>query len=104
VNFTVDIRAMHDEGREAIVSEFSRQVNQICDVRMVNCTIERKHAADAAHCDSELSLQLKQAAHSIMTKMPTKIQGEEPVLMSGAGHDAMAISHLTEVTISCSSD
>lgn len=42
VNFTVDIRAMHDEGREAIESEFSCQVNQICDVRMVNCTIERK--------------------------------------------------------------
>ncbi|THU72866.1 hypothetical protein C4D60_Mb04t16730 [Musa balbisiana] len=94
VNFTVDIRAMHVEGREAIESEFSCQVNQICDVRMVNCTIERKHTADAAHCNSEFSLQLKQAAHSAVTKMPTKIQGEVPVLMSGAGHDAMAISHL----------
>ncbi|CAL9051268.1 unnamed protein product [Musa acuminata subsp. burmannicoides] len=29
--------------------------------------------------------------------MPTKIQGEVPVLMSGAGHDAMAISQLTKV-------
>ncbi|RZR70865.1 hypothetical protein BHM03_00001990 [Ensete ventricosum] len=86
VNFTVDIRAMDDDDRGAIVSEFSRQVYQICDNRMVNCTIEHK-----------LSQQLKQAAHSTVEKMPRKIKGEVPMLMSGAGHDAMAMSHLTKV-------
>lgn len=54
------------------------------------------------HCDSELSQQLKQAAHSTVKKMSRKIQDEVPVLMSGAGHDAMAMSHLTKVIISCS--
>ncbi|KAJ8470404.1 hypothetical protein OPV22_024747 [Ensete ventricosum] len=97
VNFTVDIRAMDDDDRGAIVSEFSRQVYQICDNRMVNCTIEHKHTAEAVHCDSELSQQLKQAAHSTVEKMPRKIKGEVPMLMSGAGHDAMAMSHLTKV-------
>lgn len=42
VNFTVDIRAMDDDDRGVIVSEFSRQVYQICNNRMVNCTIEHK--------------------------------------------------------------
>ncbi|CAL9772546.1 unnamed protein product [Musa acuminata subsp. burmannicoides] len=97
VNFTVDIRAMDDDDRGAIVSEFSRQVYQICDNRMVNCTIEHKHTAEAVHCASELSQQLKQAAHSTVKKMSRKIQDEVPVLMSGAGHDAMAMSHLTKV-------
>ncbi|WOL18846.1 hypothetical protein Cni_G27643 [Canna indica] len=64
---------------------------------MVNCTIERKHTADAVHCDSGLSVQLKRAAHSTMNKMPGKFNGQVPVLMSGAGHDAMAMSHLTKV-------
>ncbi|XP_042473555.1 probable allantoate deiminase isoform X1 [Zingiber officinale] len=97
VNFTVDVRAMDDEAREIVVSEFSRQIYQICDNRMVNCTIERKHNAEAVHCDSELSRQLKQAAHSTMKKILGKNIREVPILMSGAGHDAMAMSHLTKV-------
>ncbi|KAG6520102.1 hypothetical protein ZIOFF_017134 [Zingiber officinale] len=96
VNFTVDVRAMDDEAREIVVSEFSRQIYQICDNRMVNCTIERKHNAEAVHCDSELSRQLKQAAHSTMKMLGKNIR-EVPILMSGAGHDAMAMSHLTKV-------
>ena len=56
-----------------------------------------QHDAQAARCDSELSLQLKDAAHSAVRKMATDIQWDVPVLMSGAGHDALAISHLTKV-------
>lgn len=42
VNFTVDIRAIDDEARKSIVSEFSNQVYRKCEQRIVNCTIERK--------------------------------------------------------------
>ena len=48
-------------------------------------------------CDSELSSQLKSAAYSALRKMAGDIQDEKPTLMSGAGHDAMAMSHLTKV-------
>ena len=48
-------------------------------------------------CDSELSSQLKSAAYSALKKMASDIQDETPALMSGAGHDAMAMSHLTKV-------
>ncbi|ONK76311.1 uncharacterized protein A4U43_C03F26270 [Asparagus officinalis] len=97
VNFTVDIRAVDDLIRESIVFEFSNRINKVCENRMVNCTIDRKHDAEAAHCSSELSLQLQNAAHSAVKKMDTDIQGGVPVLMSGAGHDAMAMSHLAKV-------
>lgn len=56
-----------------------------------------QHDANAVICDSELSSQLKSAAFAAMKRMRGEIQSELPILMSGAGHDAMAISHLTKV-------
>lgn len=110
-------------GREAVIYEFSNRMHQICDRRSVSCTVERKvwcfhirifslvgsiicnllcyqsfqHDANAVLCDSELSMQLKSAAYSAVTRLTSEIQFEVPVLMSGAGHDAMAMSHLTKV-------
>ncbi|TYJ99299.1 allantoate deiminase isoform X1 [Cucumis melo var. makuwa] len=80
VTFTVDLRTIDDIGREAVIYEFSNQ-----------------HDANAIISDSELSSQLKSAASTALKKMVGEIQEEVPVLMSGAGHDAMAISHLTKV-------
>ena len=48
-------------------------------------------------CDSELSSQLKSTAYSALRKMAGDIEDETPTLMSGARHDAMAMSHLTKV-------
>lgn len=57
-----------------------------------------QHDAGAVICDSELSSQLKSAAYSALKRMDGDIQDEVPTIMSGAGHDAMAMSHLTKVT------
>ncbi|KAM5552444.1 hypothetical protein ABKV19_027005 [Rosa sericea] len=97
VTFTVDLRAIDDMGREAVVCELSNRLYQICDRRSVSCTIDRKHDANAVICDSELTLKLKSAAYLGLKRMTGSVQDEVPVLMSGAGHDAMALSHLTEV-------
>ncbi|XP_021300199.1 allantoate deiminase 2 [Herrania umbratica] len=97
VTFTVDLRAIDDVGREAALYELSNRTYQICDRRSVSCIIERKHDANAVICDPELSSQLKSAAYSALNRMMGEIQDEVPVLMSGAGHDAMAMSHLTKV-------
>lgn len=56
-----------------------------------------QHDADAVMSDPQLSLQLKSAAQSALKKMTGEVQDEVPVLMSGAGHDAMAMAHLTKV-------
>lgn len=98
VVFTVDIRAIDDMGREAVIYELSNRMYQICDRRSVSCIIERKHDAGAVMCDDELRQQLKFAADSALKRMSdNQFLDEVPVLMSGAGHDAMAISHLTKV-------
>ncbi|KAG2607812.1 probable allantoate deiminase [Panicum virgatum] len=97
VNFTVDIRAMDDQVRETIVTSFSRLVLQRCDDRLVDCRVEHKHSAPATPCDPELTSQLKLAARSGVSAMPGRSVAETPVLMSGAGHDAMAMARLTKV-------
>ncbi|XP_048229005.1 allantoate deiminase 2 isoform X2 [Ricinus communis] len=97
VTFTVDLRAMDDMGRDAVLYELSNRIYQICDRRSVSCIIERKHDAQAVSCDPELSSQLKLAANAALKRMTGEIQDDIPTLMSGAGHDAMAMSHLTKV-------
>ncbi|PRQ54573.1 putative allantoate deiminase [Rosa chinensis] len=97
VTFTVDLRAIDDMGREAVVCELSNRLYQICDRRSASCTIDRKHDANAVICDSELTSKLKSAAYLGLKRMTGSVQDEVPVLMSGAGHDTMALSHLTMV-------
>lgn len=64
-----------------------------------------QHAAAATPCDAELTSQLERATRSTISSMATaaalpgvrRAGGETPVLMSGAGHDAMAMARLTKV-------
>ena len=42
VTFTIDLRAMDDVGREAVLYELSNRMYSICDKRSVSCVIERK--------------------------------------------------------------
>uniref|UniRef100_A0A0C9S7V2 allantoate deiminase n=1 Tax=Wollemia nobilis TaxID=56998 RepID=A0A0C9S7V2_9CONI len=101
VTFTVDIRAKEDDTRELIISEFNNRVHQTCDKRSVSCSIERKHDASAVECHRDMNFQLQNAARIAMQNLPLlhmcKALDVVPTLMSGAGHDAMAISHITKV-------
>ncbi|KAK4347529.1 hypothetical protein RND71_033868 [Anisodus tanguticus] len=65
--------------------------------RSVFCNVERKHDANAVVCDPGLSTQLKSASYAALRRITGEDTGDVPVLMSGAGHDAMAMSHLTKV-------
>lgn len=56
-----------------------------------------QHDANAVSCDGELNSHLKSAAYAALKRMTGEDIGDVPVLMSGAGHDAMAMSHLTKV-------
>ncbi|KAK9223341.1 hypothetical protein WN944_011783 [Citrus x changshan-huyou] len=86
-----------DDGRETVLYELSNQLYQICEKRSVSCIVERKHDANAVMCDADLSSQLKSASYAALKRMTGATQHEIPVIMSGAGHDAMAMSHLTKV-------
>ena len=42
MTFTVDLRAIDDMGREAVIYELSNQMYKICEWRSVSCIIDRK--------------------------------------------------------------
>ncbi|CAI9772772.1 unnamed protein product [Fraxinus pennsylvanica] len=93
------IRAMDDLGREAIIYELSNRTYQICDWRSVFCHVDRKHDANALICDQGLSLELNSTAYAALKRLTGENPDDVLVLMSGAGHDAMAMSHLTKVAM-----
>ncbi|GLJ39369.1 hypothetical protein SUGI_0803960 [Cryptomeria japonica] len=101
VTFTVDIRARVDALREFIISEFKDKLYEICDKRSLSCSIERKNDASVVDCHSDMNFRLHNAARIAMQNLPLlqtcKASDDVPMLMSGAGHDAMALSHLTKV-------
>ncbi|XP_057466294.1 allantoate deiminase 2 isoform X3 [Actinidia eriantha] len=75
----------------------------VCTVGEISCwpsasnVIPGEHDANAVACDTGLSSQLKSATYATMKRMAGEVLDDVPVLMSGAGHDAMAMSHLTKV-------
>lgn len=59
-----------------------------------------QHSAGAVRCDPALSSQLEWAARTAAREIAGGFtQTQAPVMMSGAGHDAMAMSHLTKVLL-----
>ncbi|KAF3774164.1 Allantoate deiminase [Nymphaea thermarum] len=97
VTFSVDIRAVDDTEREAIIHELGERLQKTCERRHVSCSLERKHDAEAVHCDPELNSKLKYAVQSAMKSMGVVQVNDVPLLVSGAGHDAIAMSRLTKV-------
>ncbi|KAK7859887.1 allantoate deiminase 2, partial [Quercus suber] len=87
----------NDISLEPLSSSLVCAVGEISTWPSASNVIPGQHDANAVVCDSELSSQLKSAAYSALRKMASNIQDETPALMSGAGHDAMAMSHLTKV-------
>ncbi|XP_024530115.1 allantoate deiminase 2 isoform X1 [Selaginella moellendorffii] len=104
VAFTIDLRATDDSLREEIVGEVEESIRSICRGRGLSCTIDKMHEAKAVGCDKDLMASLKAAAESTVLEVPggggvdaPAADDLVPSLMSGAGHDAMAMSHLTKI-------
>jgi allantoate deiminase len=106
VMFTIDVRAKDDTDREKNVLRIEREIQKICRRRGLACSAERKHEANAVACAPKLNDMLNSAAVSAMKELPpfrnnvSTLEGGgmmAPTLVSGAGHDAMAMSLLTQV-------
>jgi hypothetical protein len=57
VTYTMDIRAIDDLGREAVIYDLSNRIYQICDKRSVSCLIEHKVWPCQSWLDIFLSLK-----------------------------------------------
>ncbi|MCP1573691.1 allantoate deiminase/N-carbamoyl-L-amino-acid hydrolase [Herbaspirillum rubrisubalbicans] len=86
---SLDIRAARDDVRQAAVQDILERIAAICERRSIDVKLEETLSAPAAPCAPWLMAQLAAA---------TERAGIPPFeLASGAGHDAMAISRLTDV-------
>lgn len=87
--FTIDIRAGEDALRKRAVKDVRAEIESICEKRGVELSVEVIHESDGCQCAPWLMDQLESALRHC--GHPAKR------LMSGAGHDGMAMAHLTDV-------
>jgi N-carbamoyl-L-amino-acid hydrolase len=85
---SLDIRAADDKVREAAVKDILDGIHSICERRFIEAKLEKVVEANAAPCAPWLMDQLGAAVET--TGLPRFD------LLSGAGHDAMAIAALCD--------
>lgn len=88
---SLDIRAASDGVRQAAVDDILDGINTICARRQVDVELELLLAASAAPCAPWLMAQLETAVGAVDV-VPY-------ALLSGAGHDAMAMAAITDVAM-----
>ncbi|QRX81315.1 allantoate amidohydrolase [Glaciimonas sp. PAMC28666] len=89
--FSLDIRAADDLIRDAAVTDVLHFIDNVCQRRNIESTIEKMVSAPAVPCAPWLMNQLTAA---------TERAGVRPFkLASGAGHDAMAVAKVTDVAM-----
>jgi allantoate deiminase len=88
VRFTVDLRAPADDDRRRILAEVRREFSSIAARRIVRFEIRETHDAPSVPFAATLMDEIAAAAATLGYDLPR--------LASGAGHDAAAMSALTE--------
>ena len=89
VEFSVDVRAEHDEERTAALRRIDAELKDVAGRRGVLFDCVTTHDTAAARCSPRLMQRLGEAIEAeglAVRELP-----------SGAGHDAMAMAHLTEI-------
>jgi len=98
-NFSIDIRARRDETRLKAVEDIVDAINRLCERRKMDCEVVRKHEAAAVACQDRISSLLAAASKDMIASYPGKGWSIPPTLTSGAGHDALAMSELTDIAM-----
>ena len=90
-HFSLDIRSDSDTLRDQALQQMLLAFDAIAQTRGVRVTHTQTHSAPAVVCSDALQAQL--------TKAVTAHQGQSLTLLSGAGHDAMAMAELCPVAM-----
>jgi allantoate deiminase len=103
--FSLDLRGRFDSDRDAVWQQIETMLADICADRGLHVGVEETHSAPAAHCSDRLrgviAAGIRAARASDSAVGPAENSADNaaaPVeLLSMAGHDAMAVAHLTEI-------
>ncbi|PSC67377.1 Allantoate deiminase [Micractinium conductrix] len=120
LNFTLDIRSQWDANRKQVITSVEERMKTVCERRGMSCRLILKNTADAVHSDEGVVQSLMDAAveaEPVVQRLfaqrpafehypgsPTKTCAassdpdcKPPVLVSGAGHDAMVLAEVTKM-------
>jgi allantoate deiminase len=91
VEFTIDVRDVSLEKIEAFTEQFTAYLESICAERGIEFEIEELHRLKPALCSPELIQKVTESIEE---------QGIRPLeLVSGAGHDGMVLSAITDIVM-----
>ncbi|MGR5117192.1 allantoate amidohydrolase [Vibrio astriarenae] len=90
VSFTIDIRSLEQAKLESACEHLLEQLESIAEYRNVDLGCEQIYQADAVKCAPSLQSLWGNAVEVVTQSSPY-------FLPSGAGHDALAMQHLTNV-------
>lgn len=89
--FSIDIRSENDQRRDQALAQIQQSFAEICGARQLTCDWSEIHNASAVVCADWLQAIQAEVLESMAL---------DPIrLMSGAGHDAMAMSGITDVAM-----
>ncbi|WP_432563613.1 allantoate amidohydrolase [Kineococcus sp. SYSU DK003] len=92
VEFSLDVRAEHDEDRDALVEAIRAYAEQFCAGRGLEFELSEVHNAAGVYCDAGL-------VESVTAAITATGDAEPLRIWSRAGHDAMAIAAIAPVAM-----
>jgi allantoate deiminase len=92
VEFSLDVRAEHDEDRDALVDRIAQFGRDFCAGRGLGFELVEAHNAAGVYCDADLM-------DSVVAGIAATGDAEPLRIWSRAGHDAMAIAAITPVAM-----
>ena len=92
VELSLDVRAEHDEARDALVERVREHAQRSCARRRLAFELTETHAAAGVRCDEELQA-------SVVAGIAATGDGAPLRTWSRAGHDAMAMAAITPVAM-----
>ncbi|SFC65379.1 allantoate deiminase/N-carbamoyl-L-amino-acid hydrolase [Bacillus sp. OV322] len=91
VEFSLDIRDIDLKRRNDIIRKIERKIHEVSQARELEYNIERYVDALPVKCSDNLVQSLQQSCQNLGINAP--------LMVSGAGHDAMLLAEITEVAM-----
>ncbi|MFF2501063.1 Zn-dependent hydrolase [Peribacillus sp. NPDC058075] len=89
VEFTLDIRDIELERRNKIIEKIEEKIKLVSETRGLEYQVEKNMATVPVKCSENLINSLKQSCK--------ELEIDAPIIVSGAGHDAMFLAEITEI-------
>lgn len=89
VQFSVDIRDTELVSRDEFIASIEEYVNALCEQKGLTSNIELLIEVDPVKCSTD--------SIKVLKKESDKLGLDAPVMVSGAGHDAMIMKKLTDI-------